>query len=238
MKFSLLFFCFVAASSVAFAQTTTWSVNINPTVSYRIAPVPAGSLRAATIQSSEKAIHTFDFGLDIRTKLKGRFSVGVGLYYSKKGFSNARAAVVYDQPNLHSTYVVDFLQDYLDVPIFVTCTLVEQKKLKWYALAGINNSLLLHEKNKIGVRSAEFSTRDIPPATQEILSQPYLQATRSYSVGLIGGGGVTAQVDCRTFVGLEVLGKGLLAPVEDIISESERRSYSVGLNFRFVRTLW
>ena len=237
MKFFLLTVCFVITTSFVLAQTTTWSVNINPTVSYRIAPVPTSSPQAETIQSSEKAIHTFDFGLDIRTQLNKRFSLGAGLYYSKKGFSNTRAAVVYNQPGLHSTYVVDFLQDYLDIPLFITYTLAEQKKLKWYALVGINNSLLLHEKNEIGVRSAEFSTRDIPPATRALLSQPYLQAAQPYGIGIVGGWGVTAQVDCRTLVGLEALGKGMLTPVEDVVSGSERRSYAVGLNFRFVRKL-
>lgn len=238
MKFFLLFFYLATASSLVLAQTTTWSININPTVSYRIAPVPTGSSLTETVQSGEKAIHTFDFGLDIRTQLNDRFSLGAGLFYSKKGVSNTLAAVVYDQPGLPTAYVIDFTQDYLDIPIFITYTLAQQKKLDWYALAGINNSLLLHEKNEIGVRSTEFSVRDIPLATRELLSQPYLRAAQSYGLGLIGGGGVRAQVDDRTFLGLEAIGKVMLTPLKDIASDSERRTYSLGLNFRFIRTLW
>lgn len=224
-------------ASLSLAQTTTWSINISPNISYRIAPVPAATPRAGAVQSGERAMHTFDFGLDIRTELDGRFTVGSGLFYSQKGFSNVYVAAPYDRPTLDDAYRIDFMQDYLDIPVFMTYTLAQHDKFRWYALAGINNSLLLREKNDVAVRGAEASLRETPSATRALLSEPYLKATRGYSLGAMGGFGVRAQMDAKTFIGLETVSKLMFTPLQDQASDSQRRQYSLGLNFRFIRTL-
>lgn len=236
MKIFLLFSCLVLITPLALAQETTWSVNVTPTISYRIPQVPADPL-TETIQSGEEAMHSFDFGVDIRTSISGRWMIGTGLFYSKKGFSNLHVAAAYNQPTLSRAYVVDFMQDYLDIPFFVTYTIKENDKFQWYTIGGITNSLLLREKNDVAIRSAELSFGEVPDAIQELLQQPYLRASRAHSFGALGGVGVRARVDDKTFIGLEALGKVMLTPLLDNTSGSQRHQYAMGLNFRFVRSL-
>lgn len=237
MKNFLLFFLLISTSSLSRAQTTTWGVNISPNISYRVAPVPAASPLAESVQSGERAMHTFDFGLDIRTQWGKRFTIGSGLFYSQKGFANRYVAAAYHQPTLGRSYIIDFVQDYLDIPIFLTYTLVQSDRFRGYALAGVNNSLLLHEKNDVAVRSAELTVDKVSTEVNELLRQPYLGASRLHSLGVLGGIGVRAPVDAKTFVGLEAVGKLMLTPLDDYTSASQRRQYSIGLNFRFVRTI-
>ena len=237
MKNLLLFFCFVLATHLTLAQETTWSINITPNISYRLPQGPGLTPLAASIQNGEEAMHAFDFGVDLRTQLSDRFAIGTGLYYSQKGFSNLHVAAAYDQPTLSRAYIIDFTQDYLDIPFFLTYTLAQNDKFRWYALAGLNNSLLLNEKNDVAVRSAELSSDEIPQEIRQLLQQPYLGAARLHSFGVLGGFGVQAKVDAKTFIGLEAISKVMLTPLNDYTSGSQRHQYSVGLNFRFVRTL-
>ena len=237
MKKLLLLFSLILSAHLVLAQKTTWGINITPNISHRIAPVQGIAQQATSVQSGEAAMHTFDFGVDLRTHLSNRFTVGTGLFYSQKGFSNLHVAAAYDQPLLSRTYIIDFMQDYLDIPFFITYTLAQTDKLQWYALAGVNNSLLLREKNDVAVRSAELSIHEVPDNIRDLLQQPYLGASRSHSIGTVAGFGVRAKVDERTFVGLEAVGKFMLTPLNDYSSGTQRQQYSLGLNFRFIRTL-
>lgn len=182
-------------------------------------------------------MHSFDFGIDIRTRINSRFKIGTGLFYSQKGFSNVHVASAYQQPTLSRAYVIDFMQDYLDIPFFITYSLAQNNQFEWYTLAGVNNSLLLRERNKVAVRSAEQSGREVPEAVQAQLQPPYLQASRAHGLGMLGGIGVRASVDDKTSIGLEALSKFMFTPLNDLTSDSQRRSYTLGLNFRFVRAL-
>ena len=237
MKNFLLCFCLLLLSHWVIAQETTWSINVAPTISYRLPQVQGVDPLTETIQNGEEAMHSFDFGVDLRTSLSPRWAIGTGLFYSQKGFSNLHVASAYSQPTLSRAYIIDFVQDYLDIPVFVTHTFRQSDKFQWYTLAGMTNSLLLREKNDVAVRSAELTFSEVPAAIRELLQQPYLRTSRSHSLGVLGGLGVRARVDDKTFIGLEVLGKVMLTPLKDTTSGSQRHQYSTGLNFRFIRAL-
>lgn len=237
MKHFLLAFIWVVTIPATFAQTTTWSINVMPTFSYRLSAINPISPLAETIQNGEAPMHSFDFGVDIRTRFRSRFMIGAGLFYSQKGFSNVHVASAYQQPTLSRAYLLDFMQDYLDIPLFITYTIAQNEKFEWYVLGGVNNSLLLRERNKVAVRSAELSAGEIPEEVSEQLHRPYLRASSAYSVGMLSGVGVRAKVDDRTSIGLEGLSKYVFTPLEDLTSDSQRRPYALGLNFRFIRTI-
>lgn len=236
MKKTLLFVCSMLSIHLLLAQETTWSINIAPTLSHRIAPLQGITRQAAAAQYGEVAMHAFDVGVDLRTSINDRFAIGTGLFYSQKGFSNVHVAAAYREP-FSRAYIIDFVQDYLDIPFFTTYTFHQGSKFRWYVLAGINNSLLLREKNNVAVRSAELATYEVPHKVREVLQQPYLGAPRRHSIGTATGLGVRATVDERTFIGLEAISKFVLTPLNDEHSGTERHQYSLGLNFRFIRTL-
>ena len=236
MKKTLLFIGLLLLTHLLLAQKTTWSINIAPTISHRLAPIGDIAQQAASAQSGEVAMHTFDVGVDLRTDISNRFAIGTGLFYSQKGFSNVHVAAAYRMP-LSRAYIIDFMQDYLDIPFFATYTVHRGSKFHWYALAGINNSLLLRERNNVAVRSAELATHEVPDQVREVLQQPYLGASRRHSVGTVAGLGVRATVDERTSIGLEAVSKLMLTPLKDQYSDTQRHQYSFGLNFRFIRTL-
>ena len=237
MKHFLLLGSLMLTTHFVLAQTTTWSINVAPTISYRLPQGPLPDPLAETIQNGEEAMHSFDFGVDFRTSLSSRWMIGTGVFYSQKGFSNLHVAAAYDQPTLSRAYVVDFMQDYLDIPFLVTYTFRQHDTFQWYTLAGVTNSLLLREKNDVAVRSAELSIGEVPDPVRAQLEQPYLKATRAHSFGVQGGLGVQARVDNRTFIGLEALSKVMLTPLEETTTGSQRHQYALGLNFRFVRSL-
>ena len=215
------------------AQQTTWSVNVTPTISYRIAKLsPADE----SVRNGERPSHSFDFGLQLRTRLSDRIHLGTGLLYAQRGFANRHVAAPYQRP-LNRGYLVEFIQDYLDIPFFLTYTIAQNDQFQWYALGGINNGLLLRERNEVSVRTYEQSVREVPADVQALLEKPYLGAARQHNLGAIAGFGVRARVDAKTFVGLEAITKVMLTPLQDYASGTQRRSYTVGLNFRFVRTL-
>ncbi len=233
MKHFLLLAGLLLVSQLTIAQQTTWSVNVTPTISYRVATLsPADE----SVRNGERPVHSFDFGLQLRTQLSERIYLGTGILYAQRGFSNLQVAAPYQQP-LSRSYMVEFVQDYLDIPFFLTYNLVQNDQFQWYTLGGINNGLLLHERNKVSVRSYEQTVREVPTEVQQLLEEPYLGASRLHSLGLLAGFGVRARVDAKTFVGLKALTKVMLTPLEDYASGTQRRPYTLGLNFRFVRIL-
>ena len=222
------------SAPLAVAQQTTWSVNVTPTISYRIAQLsPADE----SVRNGEKPNHSFDFGLQMRTRLSDRIYLGTGLLYARRGFSNLHVAAPYQRP-LSRGYMIEFVQDYLDIPFFLTYTIAQNDQFQWYTLGGINNGLLLHERNEVSVRTYEQTVRKVPAEVQEVLQEPYLGASRLHTLGVVAALGVRARVDAKTFVGLEAITKVMLTPLQDYASGTQRRPYTLGLNFRFVRTLW
>lgn len=233
MKHFLIITGLLLAAQLAMAQQTTWSVNVTPTISYRIAKL---SPIDASVRNGERPGHSFDFGVQLRTQLSERIALGTGLLYARRGFSNLQVAAPYQRP-LSRSYLIDFVQDYLDIPLFLTYNLAQNDQFQWYALGGINNGVLLRERNNVVLRSAEQTVREVPAEVQELLEKPYLGAARQHSMGILAGFGVRARVDAKTFIGLEAISKVMLTPLQDYASGTQRRSYTLGLNFRFVRTL-
>ncbi|MGB3776859.1 MAG: outer membrane beta-barrel protein [Tunicatimonas sp.] len=234
MKHFLPLFGLLLAAQLTLAQQTTWSVNVTPTISYRIAKLsPADE----SVRNGERPSHLFDFGLQLRTRLGERIYLGTGLLYAQRGFSNRYVTAPY-QRSLSRRYMIDFIQDYLDIPFFLTYNIVQNDQFQWYALGGINNGLLLRERNEVSERSYEQTVQEVPADVLELLEDPYLGASRQHNLGAIAGFGVRARVDAKTFVGLEAISKVMLTPLQDYASGTQRRPYTMGLNFRFVRTLW
>lgn len=238
-KLILLFLVvtFLGASGEAFvftaqAQQTTWGINIAPTVSYRLPQTQALPSRVESVRNGERAMHTFDFGIDFRAAINEHWSVGTAILYSQKGFSNIHVATAYPDIRLPRTYLIDFIQNYLEIPFFLTRTVYKSDKFRVYPLLGITNSLLISEKNRVAVRDGEISEE-----VQKQLTQPYLQTENFHNVGVLGGLGIQASVDPKTYVGIEAQTKVILSPLIDTSSQSLRNLYSVGLNFRFVRRL-
>lgn len=177
-------------------------------------------------------MHTFDFGIDFRTAISGQWYVGAALLYSQKGFSNTHVAIPYPNIRVSRSYMIDFIQNYLEIPFFVTRTIFKNHQFQVYPMVGIINSLLLAEKNRVAVRGGE-ADREL----QEALAEPYIRTKQVHNLGLLGGFGILANVDPKTFIGLEAQSKVMLSPLSDLSSQSQRNLYSLGLNFRFVRTL-
>ncbi len=233
MKYFLSLTGLLFLAQVTVAQHTTWSVNVTPTISYRIAELSSDD---ESVRNGERPSHMFDFGLQLRTQLSDRMYLGTGLMYAQRGYANTYVAGPYQRP-LDRGYTIDFIQDYLDIPFFLTYNIAQNDQFQWYTLGGINNGILLRERNEVSVRAYEQTVREVPADVQEMLKEPYLGASRQYNLGLIVGFGVRARVDAKTFVGLEAISKLIVTPLQDYISGTQRRSYTIGLNFRFVRTL-
>ncbi|MGB3851230.1 MAG: porin family protein [Tunicatimonas sp.] len=234
MKHFLSLAVLLFAASLTWAQPTTWSVNVTPTISYRLSNL---SPVDEAVRNGECSVHAFDFGLQVRTPLTNRLSLGTGLMYARRGFANLNVAAPY-QPALIRGYAVEFVQDFIDLPFFLTYSFAQNERFQWYTLGGVVNGLLLRERNTVTARTYERNPQEIPSDVQELLEKPYLGASRQHSLGVLGGFGVRARVDAKTFVGLETISKVMLTPLQDYASGTQRRSYTLGLNFRFVRTLW
>ena len=244
MKQCLLLLASFLLTQVLWAQKITWGVNISPSISYRIPQYPASPL-AEGAQIGEKPMHTFDFGIDVRAAITSRgaatrgaasrWAIGSAILYSQKGMSNSYVSAVYGSPSLSPAYLIDFVQDYLEIPFFLSYSLPSKGTLQWYGFAGVTNSLLLREHNRVATRNS-FSA-EVSPEIEALLKKPYLAASQRHNLGLMGGWGIKAQVDAKTAIGVEALGKLMLTPLQDRVSDSQRHQYSVGLNFRFIRTL-
>lgn len=232
MKKTLLLLPVLFLMTSAGAQGLEWGLNIAPGVSYRFAPQMTADPLGASIQSGEEAMYVFDFGLDVRKEITPRLSVGTGIFYSQKGFSNTHVAAVYDDPGLSRRYLIDFVQDYLEVPFFLSYELVQQEHLAFYALVGVTNSLLLKSNNNVSATSGEINKETILR-----LQQPYLQNQMMHNLGVRAGLGIKTDVDTKTALGLEVVGKQMISPLLDQVSDTPRRLHSLNINFRFIRKI-
>jgi hypothetical protein len=226
---SLLF-----VATMSWAQPTTWSVNVTPTISYRLSNL---SPTDEAVRNGERSVHAFEFGVQVRTPLTDRLTLGVGLMYARRGFANLHVSSPY-QPALIRGFGIEFVQDFIDIPFFLTYSFAHNERFRWYTLGGIVNGLLLREQNIVTTRTYERNAQEVPTDVQELLEKPYLGASRQHNLGVLGGLGVRARVDAKTFVGLEAISKVILTPLQDFASGTQRRSYTIGINFRFVRTLW
>lgn len=232
MKKLILFCFFFSFITLSWAQGVDWGLNVAPGISYRIAQAKHLTDYAQSIQNGEEAMYVFDFGIDIRKNINNRLSIGTGIFYSQKGFSNIHVAAVYDDPSLSRRYLLDFVQDYLEIPFYLSYHVYQSNQIQFYPLLGINNSLLLNEKNSVSSRSGEVSEE-----TMERLAKPYLNSTKLHNVGLIGGIGIMGNVDPKTAIGMEALSKVMFTPLMDNFSNTHRRLYSLNLNFKFVRKI-
>jgi len=233
MRRYLLLVCFSFLVANVHAQQLQWGLNIAPGISYRIPQFSSVSPEATAIQNGEEAMYVFDFGLDLRKSISSRINFGTGVFYSQRGFSNTRIAAIYDDPGLSRRYLVDFVQDYLEIPFFLTYDVTQQDKFAFYVLAGVTNSLLIHSKNVVSATSGE----EVNEATLQRLSDPYLKNKHIHNFGTMAGFGVLTEVDDKTNLGVELLGKVMTSPILDQVSHTRRHLYSLNVNFRFVRKI-
>lgn len=224
----LLFFL----STTLYAQQVEWSINVAPTISYRVPQNHNLSAQAATIQAGEKAMHTFDFGPGMRAALNKHMKIGAAILYSQKGFSNIHASAIFNDRSISRSYSMDFIQNYLEIPVLLTYTVMKKRKQELYSMLGISNSLLLSDKINVTSRSGEVSEE-----IKNKISTPYLESSHQHNIGLLFGWGVMIPVDTKTSLGIEAQGKLMLTPLHDKVSASQRYLSSFGLNFRFIRNL-
>ena len=121
MKQLLLLFLLMGIVGSAVAQETTWSVNIAPSVSYRLPQSRSPKNRSS----------------------------GTALLHSQTRFSNNYVDIAYPDIRVPQPYIIDFIQNYLEIPFFVTRKILENDKFQLYPMVGITNSLLLSEKNRV-----------------------------------------------------------------------------------------
>ncbi len=232
MKKLILFSFFFFSVILSWAQSLSWSLNVAPGISYRLPQSGLPTDYAQAIQSGEKSMYVFDFGIDLRKNITDRLSVGTGAFYSQKGFSNTFLAAVYDDSHLDRRYILDFVQDYLDIPFYLTYDVYQNDRFRLYPLLGVNHSLLLKEKNSITVTRGEASEE-----TMNKLAKPYLGSSQLHNIGILSGLGVMAAVDPKTAIGLEAISKVMFTPLLDQFSNTHRYLYSFNLNFKFVRKI-
>jgi len=228
----LVFGLYFSVVLPAAAQGLEWGLNIAPGVSYRTAPQQSADPLATSIQIGEEAIYVFDFGIDVRKVIAPRIRFGTAILYSQKGFSNTHLAAVYQDPALSRRYLLDFVQDYLEIPFFVTYDLKQSERMSIYALGGVVNSLLLRSNNLISATSGEISEE-----TMRRLKKPYLRNQALHNVGAMAGMGVRTDADAKTMLAVELVGKQMFSPLLDQVSSSQRRLSSFNLNFRIIRKM-
>ena len=214
------------------AQILKWGLNIAPGISYRLAEQASDNIPAFSIQSGEEAMYVFDFGVDLRKAIAPRIRFGTGIFYSQKGFSNTHVAAIYDDPGIGRHYLIDFVQDYLEVPFFLSYDVTQQDQLALYTLGGITNSLLLKSKNSVSATG-----REVNEETVLRLQEPYLKNRRLHNLGFVAGVGIRTDVDAKTALGIEALGRYMTSPLLDQVSNTRRRMYSLNVNFRFIRKI-
>jgi len=215
------------------AQKIEIGINIAPTISYRFSqPSSEISSRAESIRIAERPIHTFDFGIDIRNKITDRIKIGSALVYSQKGFANTNPPATYNNSELSKMNSIDYVQDYIEIPLFATYDYFQDKKINAFAMVGINNSILLNAKNNLIVKAGEVSDEDY-----KTLTAPYLKSSKIHNIGMIAGTGLLVNVNDKTAIGLEAQTKFMFTPLEEIFFATQRRLFSAGLNFRFIKKL-
>ncbi len=229
----LLFLVVALFPLLSQAQKIEIGVNVAPTISFRFSqPSDHISARAESIRISERPVHTFDFGIDVRSKITNRLKIGAALIYSQKGFANTNLPATYDIPDLSKMHSIDYVQDYLEIPFFATYDYFKDKKISAYGLLGINNSLLFNAKNNVIIKSGNISDEDY-----QTLAAPYLQSSKIHNIGMMAGTGVLVNVNDKTAIGLEAQTKFMFTPLEETFFATHRHLFSMGLNFRFVRKL-
>lgn len=232
MKKLVLFVFISSFHPWLWAQEFNWGLNVAPGISYRIGQINGVSDYAQSVQIGEEPMYVFDFGIDMRKNITEKLSLGTGIYYSQKGFSNTHVAAAYNDPLLSRRYLLDFVQNYLEVPFYLTYSVYQNEQLEFYPMLGINNSMLLSEKNSISTTSGEISEE-----TMKTLSEPYLSSTKLHNLGLLGGIGIMGTVDSKSAIGLEAIGKLMFTPLEDKFTVTNRYLYSLNFNFKFVRKI-
>lgn len=215
------------------AQKIEIGINILPTISYRFSqPSSKISSRAESIRIAERPVHAFDFGIDIRNKITNRIKIGSALMYSQKGFANTNLPATYDNSALNKMNSIDYVQDYLEIPFFATYDYFQDKKINAFVMAGINNSILLNAKNNVIIKAGEVSDEDY-----ETLKEPYLKTPKIHNFGMVAGTGILVNVNEKTAIGLEAQTKFMFTPLEETFFATQRRLFSAGINFRFIKKL-
>lgn len=216
----------------AFGQKYEMGINVGPAISYRTA-ADSGDPIAISIQNGEKGIYTFDFGLDLRRTLSNKLKVGIGVWYSQKGFSNTNVGITYDDLTLFNKVVqIDFIQNYIEVPLLIYYKLNKTADSHLYTFLGYNNSVLFSQKNNVIFRIGEINKEEF-----DHLSEPYLENSTRYNPGILLGFGWQRPIDDKYSFGLEPGFKILLSPLKEDRFMTHRKLYSLVLNFRFVRKL-
>lgn len=231
MRFVIITFLFVT-TGLAFGQKYEAGINVGPSISYRTSAEGDDPV-AVSIQNGEEGIYTFDFGLDLRRTFSKKIKAGIGIWYSQKGFSNTNIGITYDDLTLfHKVVQIDFIQNYVEVPIMAYYKLNKTTGSDLYAFLGYNNSVLFSQKNNVILRSGEMNNEEL-----DRLSEPYLENSTRYSPGFLVGFGWQKPIDDKHCFGLEPVFKMLLSPLREDRFMTHRKLYSFVLNFRFIRKL-
>ena len=229
---SLIWVLVLLAVQYGYAQRTEIGVNVSPSISYRTTQINQDPV-AQAIQNGEKGIYTFDFGLDLRRRLSQRLKVGVGVWYSQKGFSNTNVGITYNDPRLLGKVAqIDFIQNYIEIPIAGYYKFNKGDLSDIYGLVGFNSSFLFSQKNNVITRAGEINKSEFAE-----LEKPYLQNSTAYNPGFLIGFGLQRSIDEKFSIGLEPAFKMMLSPLKESRFMTHRKLYSLALNFRFVRNL-
>ena len=228
----VIFVILLVASAVAFGQKYEMGINVGPSISYRTSPEGEDPV-AVSIQNGEEGIYTFDFGLELRREFSSKLKVGIGIWYSQKGFSNTNVGITYDDLSLLNKVVqIDFIQNYVEVPILVYYKLNKTNDSHFYTMLGYNNSILFSQKNNVILRAGEMNKDQLNK-----LRTPYLENSTRYNPGFLLGFGWQKPIDDKHSFGLEPAFKMLLSPLREDRFMTHRKLYSLVLNFRFIRKL-
>jgi len=215
------------------SQTLEFGLNTGPTISYRTYDDRgATAIEPLAIISGEKQMYTFDFGLDMRYRLHPRWKIGTGVWYSQKGFSNVNVRIAYQDLVLDEVAHIDFIQNYLDLPLTINYKLNQSDRFDIYGVAGLVASFLLSEKNNVILKNGEISS-----AGKESLEKPYLSNTTNINLGWILGIGIQKAIDEKYVIGFEPSFRRMESALVESQYNTERKLYSFTLNFRFVRII-
>ena len=213
------------------SQVFEFGLHVTPSLSYRISSNSQNNPNAQSIEIGEKGIYTFDFGVDLKRSLGTRWKIGTGLLYSQKGFANNNVGAIYqlDFPEISH---IDYVQDYLEVPLFLNYLINPGEKLEYYASLGITNAFLLNDKNNVIFRSQLIADKDYTK-----LQEPYLNSNGIYHFGIRWGMGTQFSIDEKYSFGLEPIFKLSFTELEESRFETSRKLISLGLDFRFIKRI-
>jgi len=229
----ILPFILLCFTTNSFAQLVEVGLNVAPTISYRTADTRGlDDPFVSTTRVGEEPIYTFDFGFDFIYKLKERWMVGFGLRYSQKGLANRNVMATYNDFTLDEISHIDFVQDYIELPMFARRQVKDLGKFNFYGMLGLNHSFLITQKNNIILKPGAILESEINE-----LQAPYLKNSSDYNFGLIGGVGFSVEIDERYNFALEPIAKYMISRLREKKFGTTRNLYSLGLNFKFVRKL-